>query len=163
MLSSKNLPKFRLSVISNPYVLWLNGEIHVFLFSILLIWILCVRFGKEGWKIHLGHSLYNWIIHKVHLNYKRKNLERIAKDYIPMDIGGEAGWVMGKYLKCLHEGFDGFVHVLSIFFVFPKFPVGELFEAQSPDPFYLPVQFYSFDEHTGFEGMRFRLEAWSQI
>ena len=144
-----------------PLRIMVSGEIHVFLEHFVNMDIVR-RFGEEGVEVHLGHSLYDWIIHKVHLNYKRKNLERIAKDYIPMDIGGEAVWVMGEYLKCLHEGFDGFVHVYP-FTCMPEVSCRGIIEAQSPDPFYLPVQFYSFDEHTGFEGMRTRLEAFIDL
>jgi len=31
------------------------------------------------------------------------------------------------------------------------------------NPFYLPIQFYSLDEHTGYEGMRTRLEAFIDL
>ena len=45
----------------------------------------------------------------------------------------------------------------------PEVSARGIIEGQQPDPFYLPIQFYSFDEHTGYEGMRTRLEAFIDL
>lgn len=144
-----------------PLRIMISGEIHVFLENYVNM-DLIKKFGQEGVEVHLGHSLYDWIMHKLHVNFKRKDLERIAKPYIPMDIGGEAIWVMGEYIECQQKGFDGFVHVYP-FTCMPEVTARGIIEGQSPDPFYMPIQFYSFDEHSGYEGMRTRLEAFIDL
>jgi predicted nucleotide-binding protein (sugar kinase/HSP70/actin superfamily) len=139
----------------------ISGEIHVFLEPFVNM-DLVKKFGEEGIEVHPGHSLYDWLVHKTHVNTKRKSLERISKKYIPMDIGGEAIWVMGEYIECQRDGFDGFVHVYP-FTCMPEVTCRGIIEGQTPDPFYLPIQFYSFDENTGFEGMRTRIEAFIDL
>lgn len=144
-----------------PLRIMLAGENHVVLENFINM-DLIKKFGEEGIEVHLGNSLYGWVLHKLHLNYKRKNLERISKPYIPIDIGGEAIWVIGHYIQSQEEGFDGFVHIYP-FTCMPEVTARGIIEGQSPDPFYLPVQFFAFDEHTGYEGMRTRLEAFIDL
>jgi predicted nucleotide-binding protein (sugar kinase/HSP70/actin superfamily) len=144
-----------------PLRIVISGEIHVFLETYVNM-DLVQKLGDEGIEVHPGHSLYDWMVHKLHVNFRRKNLERLAKKYIPLDIGGEAIWVIGEYIKAQKEGFDGFVHVYP-FTCMPEVSARGIIEGQSPDPFYLPIQFYSFDEHTGFEGMRTRIEAFIDL
>jgi predicted nucleotide-binding protein (sugar kinase/HSP70/actin superfamily) len=144
-----------------PLRIMIAGENHVVLEPYVNMDIM-KKFGDEGVEVHITNSLYDWILHKLHLNYKRKHLERIAKPYIPMDIGGEAIWVIGYYLEAQSQGFDGFVHIYP-FTCMPEVSARGILEGQSPDPFYLPIQFYSLDEHTGYEGMRTRLEAFIDL
>ncbi|MHA1584899.1 MAG: hypothetical protein ACTSWL_06565, partial [Promethearchaeota archaeon] len=144
-----------------PLRIMIAGENHVVLEHFVNMDMLR-KFGEAGIEVHLGNSLYGWIIHKNHLNFKRKLLERISKPYIPLDIGGEAIWVIGHYLECQKNGFDGFIHLYP-FTCMPENSAKGILEGQSPDPFYLPIQFYSLDEHTGFEGMRTRLEAFIDL
>ena len=144
-----------------PVRITIGGEMHIFLEPFVNMQIY-KRFGDEGVEVHPGHSLYDWLLHKLHLNFRRKELERYAKKYIPLDIGGEAMWIVGEYIKTQKEGFDGFVHVYP-FTCMPETTARGIIEGQSPDPFYMPIQFYSFDEHSGFEGMRTRMEAFIDL
>ncbi len=144
-----------------PLRIMIAGENHIVLEPYINMDIV-KKFGDEGIEVHQGNSLYGWVMHKLHVNFKRKTLERIAKPYIPMDIGGEAIWVIGHYIKCQKEGFDGFIHAYP-FTCMPEVSARGIIEGQQPDPFYLPIQFYSFDEHTGYEGMRTRLEAFVDL
>ena len=77
-----------------PLRIMIAGENHIVLEPYINMDIV-KKFGDEGVEVHQGNSLYGWVMHKLHVNFKRKSLERIAKDYIPMDIGGEAIWVIG--------------------------------------------------------------------
>jgi predicted nucleotide-binding protein (sugar kinase/HSP70/actin superfamily) len=144
-----------------PLRVMVGGEIHVFMEPNVNMDII-KKLGEEGVEVHVGLSLYDWVLHKLHLNFRRKELERISKPYVPMDIGGEAQWVLGEYIQTQQEGFDGFIHVYP-FTCMPEVSARGIIEGQSPDPFYMPIQFYSFDEHTGFEGMRTRLEAFIDL
>ncbi len=144
-----------------PLRIMIAGENHVTLENFINMDIM-KKFGEEGIEVHYGNSLYDWVLHKLHINFKRKNLERLAKPYIPLDIGGEAIWVMGNYIECQNNGFDGFIHTYP-FTCMPEVSARGIIEGQSPDPFYLPIQFYAFDEHTGYEGMRTRLEAFIDL
>ena len=97
-----------------PLRVVLAGENHVLLEPYVNL-DLIRRLGDLGIEVHVGHSLYDWITHKLHLNFRRREMAMIAKDYIPLDIGGEAQWVIGEYLHSQGEGFDGlstFIHSL---------------------------------------------------
>ena len=91
-----------------PLRVTVGGEMHV-LWEPFVNMDIMKRFGDEGVEVHPGHTLYDWVTHKLHVNFRRKVLERYAKEYIPMDIGGEAQWIIGDYIKTQEEGFDGFV------------------------------------------------------
>ncbi len=144
-----------------PLRILIAGENHVALEPYVNMDI-TEKFGNEGIEVHLGNSLFDWVLHKLHLNFERKRLEKLAKPYIPLDIGGEAVWVIGYYLDAQKKGFDGFIHVYP-FTCMPEVTARGIIEGQSPKSFYLPVQFYSFDEHTGYEGMRTRLESFIDL
>jgi len=137
------------------------GENHVCLESFANM-DLVKKLGEEGVEVHLGNTLYDWIMHKCRINFHRKELAHIGKEYIPLDIGGEAQWVIGDYIKSQEEGLDGFIHVYP-FTCMPENSARGILEGQSPNPFYLPIQFYSLDEHTGYEGLRTRIEAFIEL
>ncbi|MHA2186289.1 MAG: acyl-CoA dehydratase activase-related protein, partial [Promethearchaeota archaeon] len=75
-----------------PLKVTLSGEIHISLEPFVNVDIRR-KLGEMGVEIHQFLSLYDWVVHKFHLNYHRKWLEHLAKPYMPMDIGGEAVWV----------------------------------------------------------------------
>jgi len=157
----KEFAKIPINREKKPMRVMISGEIHVFLEPYVNM-DLVKKLGEEGVEVHIGNTLYDWVIHKLHLNFRRKELERVAHDYIPLDIGGEAIWILGEYIKAQEEGLDGFLHVYP-FTCMPETTARGIIEGQTPDPFYLPIQFYSFDEHSGFEGMRTRLEAFIDL
>ncbi len=142
-----------------PLRVLIAGENHVFLESFVNL-DLVRRLGDLGIEVHLGHSLYDWMMHKLHLNFRRREKAMLAKDYIPLDIGGEAQWVIGEYIHAQNEGFDGFVHVYP-FTCMPEVAARSIIE--SDEKFQMPVIFFSFDEHSGSEGMRTRLEAFKDL
>lgn len=144
-----------------PLRIKITGENHVALESYANMDII-EKFGKVGIEVHVGNTLYDWMMHKAHLSFHKKELARLSEKYIPLDIGGEAQWVIGDYIKCQNEGFDGFVHIYP-FTCMPETSARAIIEGQTPDPFYLPIQYYSLDEHTGFEGMRTRMEAFIDL
>ncbi|MHA1519736.1 MAG: hypothetical protein ACTSRK_06090 [Promethearchaeota archaeon] len=144
-----------------PLRIIVTGENHIVMEPFINMDVV-KKFGEEGVEVHLVNTLYDWILHKLHINFKRKKLEKLAKPYIPLDIGGEAMWVIGHYIEAQSHGFDGFIHLYP-FTCMPENTARGILEGQSPDPFYMPVQFYSLDEHTGYEGMRTRLEAFIDL
>lgn len=144
-----------------PLRIVVTGENHIVMEPFVNMDIVR-KFGEEGVEVHLANSLYGWILHKLHINFERKKLERLSKPYIPLDIGGEAMWVVGHYIEAQQLGFDGFVHLYP-FTCMPENTARGILEGQSPNPFYMPIQFYSIDEHTGYEGMRTRLESFIDL
>jgi len=144
-----------------PLRIVVTGENHIVMEPFVNMDIVR-KFGEEGIEVHLANSLYDWILHKLHINLERKKLERFSKPYIPLDIGGEAMWVVGHYIEAQQLGFDGFIHLYP-FTCMPENTARGILEGQSPDPFYLPIQFYSIDEHTGYEGLRTRLESFIDL
>lgn len=144
-----------------PLRIVVTGENHIVMEPFVNMDIV-KKFGEEGIEVHLANTLYGWILHKLHINMERKKLEVLAKPYIPLDIGGEAMWVVGHYIDAQDKGFDGFIHLYP-FTCMPENTARGILEGQSPDPFYLPIQYYSLDEHTGYEGMRTRLESFIDL
>lgn len=138
-----------------------TGEIHVFLEQNVNHYLMR-ELGELGVEVHKSFDVYDWVMHKFNTNKRRDKLEKIAKKYIPMDIGGEAVWNMGDYLHAQEEGFNGFVHLYP-FGCMPEVTFKGIIEANTRKEFYLPYQHFSIDELTGYEGMRTRLETFVKL
>ena len=115
-----------------------------------------------GIEIHQSLSLYDWVVHKFHLNYHRKWLEHLSHPYVPMDIGGECVWVLGEYIDKAKAGFDGFVHSYP-FTCMPEVTARTIITNKLKRIYDLPIIYFSFDEHSGMEGFRTRLEAFVDL
>ncbi|MEJ2293829.1 MAG: hypothetical protein P8Y23_03590, partial [Candidatus Lokiarchaeota archaeon] len=102
------------------------------------------------------------VVHKFHLNYHRKWLEHLAKPYVPMDIGGECVWVIGEYIDKAKAGFDGFVHSYP-FTCMPEVTARTIITNKLKKMYDLPIIYFSFDEQSGQEGFRTRLEAFYDL
>lgn len=144
-----------------PLRIMVSGEIHVFLEPYVNMDIL-KKFGEAGVEVHRAYHVFDWTIHKLNLNIRREKLERIAKDYVFMDIGGEAIWDCGQYISCHHLGFDGYV-LLYPLLCMPEVTLRGIIEGQTPRTFYVPIQYYSVDEHTAYEGLRTRMETFISL
>ncbi len=144
-----------------PFKVALTGEIHISLETYVNLDIR-KKLGELGCEIHQNLSLWDWVSHKFHLNFHRKWLEHLSHPYIPMDIGGEAVWVIGEYIDRARSGFDGFVHVYP-FTCMPEVTARTIITNKLKGIYDLPVIFFSFDEHSGMEGFRTRLEAFVDL
>ncbi len=145
----------------NPLKVGISGEIHISLEPYVNLDIRR-KLGELGVEIHQSLSLYDWIIHKVHLNFHRKWLEYLSKPYVPMDIGGECQWVLGEYIDKARAGFDGFVHQYP-FTCMPEVTARTIITNKLKRIYDLPTIFFSFDEQSGTEGFRTRLEAFVDL
>ncbi|MHA1689804.1 MAG: hypothetical protein ACTSUN_10810 [Promethearchaeota archaeon] len=145
----------------NPLKVAVAGEIHISLETYVNLDIRR-RLGELGVEIHQNLCLWDWVVHKFHLNFHRKWLEHLAQPYIPMDIGGECIWVIGDYIDRARSGFDGFVHVYP-FTCMPEVTARTIITNRLKAIYDLPVIFFSFDEHSGMEGFRTRLEAFVDL
>jgi predicted nucleotide-binding protein (sugar kinase/HSP70/actin superfamily) len=144
-----------------PMRVGLSGEIHISLEPYVNLDIRR-KLGEMGVEIHQSLSLYDWVVHKFHLNYHRKWLEHLAKPYMPMDIGGECVWVIGEYIEKAKAGFDGFVHSYP-FTCMPEVTARTLITNKLKKIYDLPIIYFSFDEQSGQEGFRTRLEAFCDL
>ena len=144
-----------------PLKIGLSGEIHVTL-EPAVNQDIRRKLGEMGVEIHQNLSLYDWVVHKFHLNYHRKWLEHLAKPYVPMDIGGECVWVLGEYIDRAQAGFDGFVHTYP-FTCMPEVTARTIIENHLKPKYDLPFIAFSFDEQSGSEGFRTRLEAFVDL
>ncbi|MHA1272802.1 MAG: acyl-CoA dehydratase activase-related protein [Promethearchaeota archaeon] len=145
----------------NPLKVTLTGEIHVTLEPAVNLDIRR-KLGELGCEVYQSLSLYDWVVHKFHLNYHRKWLEYLAKPYIPMDIGGECVWVIGEYINSAKEGRDGFVHTYP-FTCMPEVTARTIINNKLKKIYDLPAIYFSFDEQSGAEGFRTRLEAFVEL
>ena len=145
----------------NPLKVAIAGEIHISLEPYVNLDIRR-KLGEMNVEIHQNLSLWDWVVHKFHLNFHRKWLEHLAKPYIPMDIGGECQWVIGEYIDRARAGFDGFVHVYP-FTCMPEVTARTIITNKLKKIYDLPVIFFSFDEQSGVEGFRTRLEAFVDL
>jgi predicted nucleotide-binding protein (sugar kinase/HSP70/actin superfamily) len=145
----------------NPLKVGISGEIHISLEPYVNLDIRR-KLGELGVEIHQSLSLYDWIIHKVHLNFHRKWLEHLSKPYVPMDIGGECQWVLGEYIDKARAGFDGFVHQYP-FTCMPEVTARTIITNKLKRIYDLPAIYFSFDEQSGTEGFRTRLEAFVDL
>ncbi|MBN1215977.1 MAG: hypothetical protein JXA99_11130 [Candidatus Lokiarchaeota archaeon] len=170
--TNKGLREFR-SVIKNdfehldidktrkPLKVGLAGEIYISLEPYVNLDIRR-KLGEMGVEIYQCLSLWDWIAHKFHLNYHRKWLEHLAKPYMPMDIGGECVWVIGQYIDNAKAGFDGFVHSYP-FTCMPEVTARTIITNKLKGIYDLPIIYFSFDEQSGIEGFRTRLEAFVDL
>jgi predicted nucleotide-binding protein (sugar kinase/HSP70/actin superfamily) len=145
----------------NPVRVGVSGEIHISLEPYVNLDIRR-KLGELGAEIHQSLSLYDWVVHKFHLNYNRKWLEHLAQPYAPMDIGGEMQWVIGEYIDKAKAGFDGFVHQYP-FTCMPEVTARTIITNKLKKIYDLPAIFFSFDEHSAMEGFRTRLEAFIDL
>jgi predicted nucleotide-binding protein (sugar kinase/HSP70/actin superfamily) len=145
----------------SPLKVGLSGEIHISLEPYVNLDIRR-KLGEMGIEIHQSLSLYDWVVHKFHLNYHRKWLEHLSHPYMPMDIGGEARWVLGEYIDKAKAGFDGFVHEYP-FLCMPEVTARIIITNKLKKMYDLPIIYFSFDEQSAFEGFRTRLEAFSDL
>jgi len=145
----------------SPLKVGLSGEIHISLEPYVNLDIRR-KLGEMGIEIHQSLSLYDWVVHKFHLNYHRKWLEHLSHPYMPMDIGGEARWVLGEYIDKAKAGFDGFVHEYP-FLCMPEVTARTIITNKLKKMYDLPIIYFSFDEQSGMEGFRTRLEAFSDL
>jgi len=137
------------------------GEIHISLEPYVNVDIRR-KLGEMGVEIHQNLSLWDWVSHKFHLNFHRKWLEHLSHPYVPMDIGGECQWVLGEYIDRAQSGFSGSVHVYP-FTCMPEVTARTIITNKLKKIYDLPIIFFSFDEHSGTEGMRTRLEAFVDL
>jgi predicted nucleotide-binding protein (sugar kinase/HSP70/actin superfamily) len=144
-----------------PLRVAISGEIHVTLESYVNLDIRR-RLGELGCEVHQNLSLFDWIAHKFHLNYHRKWLEHLAHPYMPIDIGGEAVWVIGEYIDRAKKGFDGFVHTYP-FTCMPEIAARTIISNHLQKQLDLPIIFFSLDEQAGSEGFRTRCEAFCDL
>ena len=145
----------------NPLKVAVAGEIHISLEPYVNLDIRR-KLGEMQVEIHQNLSLWDWVVHKVHLNYNRKWLEHLAKPYVPMDIGGECVWVLGEYIDRARAGFDGFVHQYP-FTCMPEVTARTIITNKLKKVYDLPIIYFSFDEQSGMEGFRTRLEAFVDL
>lgn len=145
----------------SPLRVGLSGEIHVSLEPYVNLDIRR-KLGEMGIEIHQSLSLYDWVVHKFHLNYHRKWLEHLSHPYVPMDIGGECVWVLGEYIDKAKAGFDGFVHSYP-FTCMPEVTARTIITNKLKRIYDLPIIYFSFDEQSGMEGFRTRLEAFVDL
>ena len=137
------------------------GEIHICLEPFVNVDIRR-KLGEMGCEIHQNLSLWDWVSHKFHLNFHRKWLEHLSHPYIPMDIGGECQWVLGEYIDRAQTGFSGGVHCYP-FTCMPEVVARTIITNKLKQMYDLPIIYFSFDEHSGTEGMRTRLEAFVDL
>jgi len=145
----------------SPLKVGVSGEIHISLEPYVNLDIRR-KLGEMGVEIHQSLSLYDWVVHKFHLNYHRKWLEHLSRPYVPMDIGGECQWVLGEYIDKAKAGFDGFVHEYP-FTCMPEVTARTIITNKLKKIYDLPVIYFSFDEQSGMEGFRTRLEAFCDL
>jgi len=145
----------------NPLRVGVSGEIHINLEPYVNLDIRR-KLGEMNIEVHQSLSLYDWVVHKFHLNYHRKWLEHLSHPYMPMDIGGEAMWVLGEYIDKAQAGFDGFVHQYP-FLCMPEVTARTILTNKLKGIYDLPIIYFSFDEQSGLGGFRTRLEAFSDL
>jgi predicted nucleotide-binding protein (sugar kinase/HSP70/actin superfamily) len=145
----------------DPLRVGLAGEIYISLEPYVNLDIRR-RVGEMGVEIYQSLSLYDWITHKLHVNFHRKWLEHVAEPYMPMDIGGECVWVIGQYIENAKAGFDGFIHQYP-FTCMPEITARTIITNKLKSVYDLPTIYFSFDEQSGVEGFRTRLEAFKDL
>lgn len=145
----------------SPLKVGVSGEIHVSLEPYVNLDIRR-KLGEMGIEIHQSLSLYDWVVHKFHLNYHRKWYEHLSRPYMPLDIGGEARWVLGEYIDKALAGFDGLFHIYP-FLCMPEVTARTIITNKLKKIYNLPIIYFSFDEQSGMEGFRTRLEAFADL
>jgi len=145
----------------SPLKVGVSGEIHISLEPYVNLDIRR-KLGEMQIEVHQSISLYDWVVHKFHLNYHRKWYAHLSRPYMPMDIGGEAQWVLGEYIDKAQAGFDGFVHEYP-FLCMPEVTARSIITNKLKKMYDLPIIYFSFDEQSGMEGFRTRLEAFYDL
>ena len=145
----------------DPLRVGIGGEIYITLEPYVNLDIRR-RIGEMGVELYQSLSLYDWIAHKLHVNFHRKWLEHVAEPYMPLDIGGEAVWVIGQYIENAKAGFDGFIHQYP-FTCMPEITARTIITNKLKKIYDLPTIYFSFDEQSGVEGFRTRLEAFCDL
>ncbi len=145
----------------SPLKVGVTGEIHISLEPYVNLDIRR-KLGEMQIEVHQSLSLYDWVVHKFHLNYHRKWYEHLSHPYMPMDIGGEARWVLGEYIDKALAGFDGLFHIYP-FLCMPEVTARTIITNKLKKIYDLPIIYFSFDEQSGQEGFRTRLEAFSDL
>ncbi len=140
-----------------PLKVLLTGEIHVTL-EPYVNRDMKKKLGQLGCEVTQNLSLYDWVLHKFHLNPHRKYLEELARPYLPLDIGGEAVWVVGEYVWAAQHGYDGFFHLYP-FTCMPEITARGIITNMLFKKFGLPPLFVSLDENLAEAGLITRLEA----
>ncbi len=158
---AKDFYKIRIDREREPLRVAYTGEIHVFLEQDVNHYLMR-ELGELGVEVYKSFDVYDWVMHKFDTNKRRKELEKKANKYIPRDIGGEAVWNMGDYLHAQEEGYNGFVHLYP-FACMPEVSFKSILDANTENEFYLPHIHFSLDEQSGFEGMRTRIEAFTDL
>ena len=158
----KDFNKLDIDKSRSPLRVGLSGEIHISLEPYVNLDIRR-KLGEMGIEIHQSLSLYDWIVHKFHLNYHRKWLEHLSHPYVPMDIGGECVWVLGEYIDKAKAGFDGFI-LQYPFTCMPEVTSRTIITNKLKKIYDLPIIYFSFDEHADAEGgFRTRIEAFVDL
>jgi predicted nucleotide-binding protein (sugar kinase/HSP70/actin superfamily) len=145
----------------SPLKVGVSGEIHISLEPYVNLDIRR-KLGEMQIEVHQSISLYDWVVHKFHLNYHRKWYEHLSRPYLPLDCGGEARWVLGEYIDKALAGFDGFVHEYP-FLCMPEVTARTIITNKLKKIYNLPIIYFSFDEQSGMEGFRTRLEAFADL
>ncbi|MFX1258765.1 MAG: hypothetical protein ACFFAN_12970 [Promethearchaeota archaeon] len=145
----------------DPLKVHISGEIHISLEPYVNLEIRR-KLGEMGVLVEQCLSLYDWIVHKFHLNYHRKWLEHLAMPWVPLDIGGECVWVIGEYIDAAKRNIQGFAHIYP-FTCMPEITARTIITNALKKKYDLPVIFFSFDEQSGMEGFRTRLEAFVDL
>ena len=144
-----------------PLKAFVTGEIHVFLEPYVNRDIV-KKLGRMGCEVTLGLSLYDWILHKFHLNFHRKQMQHLAKPHMPLDIGGEAVWVIGEYIWAANHGYDIFSHIYP-FTCMPEITARGIITNKLFKEHDLPPIFVSLDENLAEAGLITRLEAMVEL
>jgi predicted nucleotide-binding protein (sugar kinase/HSP70/actin superfamily) len=139
----------------------ISGEIHISLEPYVNLDVRR-KLGEMGVEIHQNLSLWDWVAHKFHLNYHRKWLEHLSRPHVPMDIGGECVWVLGEYIDRARNGFNSMVHCYP-HLCMPEITARTIITNKLKRMYDLPIIFFSFDEQSGQEGFRTRLEAFVDL
>jgi predicted nucleotide-binding protein (sugar kinase/HSP70/actin superfamily) len=140
-----------------PLKVFMTGEIHVTL-EPYVNRDMKQKLGHLGCEVTQTLSLFDWIIHKFHVNYHRKYMEQLSRPYMPLDIGGEAVWVLGEYIWAAQHGFDGFFHLYP-FTCMPEITARGIITNTLTKKHGMPPMFISLDENLAEAGLITRLEA----
>jgi predicted nucleotide-binding protein (sugar kinase/HSP70/actin superfamily) len=140
-----------------PLKVFVTGEIHVTL-EPYVNRDLKKKLGNLGCEVTQTLSLYDWVIHKFHMNFHRKYMARLAKPHMPLDIGGEAVWVLGEYIWAAEHNYDGFYHLYP-FTCMPEITARGIITNKLFKQYNVPPLFVSLDENLAEAGLVTRLEA----
>ncbi|MHA1369173.1 MAG: hypothetical protein ACTSWN_15635 [Promethearchaeota archaeon] len=141
----------------NPLKVFMTGEIHVTL-EPYVNRDMKKKLGKLGCEVTMTLSLIDWVVHKFHVNFHRREMEHLARPHMPLDIGGEAVWVIGEYIWAATHGYNGFFHLYP-FTCMPEITARGIITNKLLKEYNLPPLFVSLDENLAEAGLITRLEA----